>query len=208
MRPSLKILRRTAAAGGALALGLAAFAPTQALASDPDGKGNINTIQSWDGASQVLPFGCPDTTTYGQTITATGTLVKKFTFEVAGLSVGGSMVARGEVYRWDGTKATGKSLAESAPQTISYGDQTFHPLTFKANAKVKKGHQYVLFASIDKDYEACTDSYELGWGSVDGATYAGGSFVYQNNSGDESQWTATAWSNITTLDAAFKATLG
>jgi hypothetical protein len=38
------------------------------------------------------------------------------------------------------------------------------------------------------------------------ASYAGGTFVYQNNSGDKSQWTTTPWNSFG-LDLAFKAYL-
>lgn len=204
---SHSVLRRAAAVAGALTLGLTAYAPTAALASSPDGKGAINTIKSWDGASAVYSFGCPNTTTYGQVITATDRHLKKFTFEFLNQTTG-SMDVRGEVYAWDGTKATGSALYESRPRTIAYDDFDFHAETFNADGvRVKKGQQYVIFASIDKDFEACTDGYVLGWGVVDDSVYTGGTFVFQNNTGDESQWTATSW-NTFGFDLAFKASLG
>jgi len=64
----------------------------------------------------------------------------------------------------------------------------------------------VIFASIDKDFESCTNQYVLGWAAVSGATYTGGAFGSQHNGGDESKWTTAAWSTIG-IDLAFKAHL-
>jgi len=117
------------------------------------------------------------------------------------------MKVRGEVYAWDGSKATGSALYQSAARFVSFSDSLFHFETFKAGGiPVTAGHQYVIFASIDKEYEKCKNNYTLGWAAVDDSVYAGGTFVYQNNSGDESQWTTTPW-NTFGLDLAFKAYL-
>jgi len=169
----------------------------------------INTYQDWNGSDYVFPFGCADTTTYGQLITAPKkNMLKKFSFWWANES-SGSMVVRGEVYAWDGTKATGSALWESKPRHISYSDSSFHEETFKPGAlPLTPGAQYVLFASIAKDYEKCTNDYELIWGIVDDSSYADGTFVYQNNGGDESQWTTVPWTTTygrdTTFIAAFQ----
>jgi len=183
-----------------------AFAIT-ALASTPASA--VSTYKSWDGSQDVTEFGCPDTTTYGQVITVGNkNTLNKFAFSWLYVgSDGGSMVVRGEVYAWDGQKATGSALWESKPRTISFTDAVFHSETFKTGPLPLTPHaQYVLFASIDKDYEQCTNNYILGWGSVDDSVYGKGTFVYQNNAGDESQWTNSAW-NTFGIDLAFKAVL-
>lgn len=42
---------------------------------------NINTYRDWNGTDYVYPFGCADTTTYGQLITAPNSnMLKKFSF--------------------------------------------------------------------------------------------------------------------------------
>jgi hypothetical protein len=167
----------------------------------------ISTYKSWDGSQAVGSFGCPNTTTYGQVITVKKkTMLNKFTFSwINGTT--GSMVVRGEVYAWDGSKATGSALWESSPKTISFQDSAFHSVSFKPGALPLTQHgQYVLFASIDKDFEQCTASYVLNWGSVDDSVYAGGTFVYQNNGGDEGQWTTSAW-NTFGIDLAFNAAM-
>ncbi|HEX3945670.1 MAG TPA: hypothetical protein VHW69_16450 [Rhizomicrobium sp.] len=184
----------------------AVFALT-AMASLPASAKSISTLKSWDGAAYVQPFGCPDTTTYGQVITIPNNLtnLSKFSFEWINLNTG-TMVVRGEVYAWDGTKATGNSLYESKPKKISFSDGVFHKVTFKPSVlPVTPGAQYVIFASTAKDYEKCTNSYQLGWGYIPNDVYSGGSFVYQNNGGDEGQWTTQPWSGFD--DAAFKAAL-
>lgn len=205
---SFSVIRRAATVAGALALGLTALLPGQASATTPAGNASINTYHDWDGSSEVIAFGCPDTTTYGQVITMPGhqTRINKFTFQLSNYSTG-SMVVRGEIYAWDGSEATGSAIFESAPRTIAYQDAAFHAETFNAHGvHVKMGGQYVVFASIDKDYEQCTNDYTLGWGSVDDSTYGGGTFVYQNNSGDESQWTTTPWDTFG-IDLAVKVNL-
>jgi hypothetical protein len=166
----------------------------------------ISTYSSWNGSSEVTDFGCPDTTTYGTVITIPKgkTHLGKFHFSWINLN-SGSMVVRGEVYAWDGTKATGSALYESNPKTISFNDGLFHKVGFKATlVPVTPGQQYVIFASIDKDYEKCTNNYEMGWGYIGSDVYSGGGFVYQNNSGDENQWTATPWNTFGGADIAFK----
>jgi hypothetical protein len=169
---------------------------------------SINTYKSWDGSQYVYAFGCPNTTTYGQVITAPNTAtLNKFSFWWANAVGSGSMVVRGEVYAWDGTKATGSALWESKAKKISYGDSSFHRETFKTGPlPLTPGAQYVLFASLDKDFEKCEGDYTLEWGLVDDSVYPAGTFVYQNNGGDESQWTATSWSTYggdVALKAAF-----
>jgi hypothetical protein len=180
-----------------------------ALGSNPaSAKSTINTTKKWDGNQAIVLFGCPDTTTYGQVITVPADLhsLNKFTFYWINLNVG-KMVVRGEVYAWDGTKATGTALYESQPKRIAFADSAFHAVTFNRGVvPVTPSAQYVLFASIDKDYEQCRHDYQLGWGAVQDKVYSGGTFVYQNNGGDESQWTATPW-NKSGNDLAFKATL-
>src|ERR1043166_9713031 len=126
-----------------------------ALGSSPAAAKGISTYKSWNGSSIIEPFGCPNTTTYGQVITIpkSKTHLGKFTFSWINLNTG-SMVMRGEVYAWDGQKATGSALYESRKRTISFSDGLIHKVTFRANlVPVTPGAQYVLFGSIDKDYE-------------------------------------------------------
>jgi hypothetical protein len=205
---SPSFLRRVAVTASAVAFLSTAFGSTQASASTQGA--TINTFKDWNGSDFVFPFGCANTTTYGQVITvpAGKTLLNRFVFSWEYYSGSGSMVVRGEVYAWDGTKATGASLFESAPRTIAFGNPIFHRVGFTPNGiSVTPGAQYVLFASIDKDFEECTDSYQVAWGTVSDDAYGPGTFVYENNGGDESQWTSPAWTTTYGSDLAFKAFL-
>ena len=115
------------------------------------------------------------------------------------------MVVRGEVYAWDGSKATGSSLYESRPRTIAFTDDSFHKEGFATGGiAVTPRAQYVIFASIDKDYDQCTNGYILAWGAVDDSAYAKGTFVFLNSGGDSNQWTTVSW-HTAGLDTAFKA---
>jgi hypothetical protein len=188
----------------AVAACAAAFA-LPALAATP----TIDTYSGWNKTTAVSSFGCPDTTTFGQVITIPSDLhhLDKFTFWLEAPSAGGGpMVVRAYVYRWDGTNFTVQfgSKYESPPRTISYPDTLFHAETFYPAVTVAPGAQYVMFASIDREYVDCKNSYGLVWGWISGDVYPGGSFVYQNNAGDDLKWT-TGWGGFS--DLAFKAYL-
>jgi hypothetical protein len=170
----------------------------------------INTHKSWDGRSYVEPLGCPGATTFGEVITIPSgkTHLGKFHFWWINYNTG-SMVVRGEVYAWDGSKATGRALYESKPRTISFSDGLSHNVAFKASlVPVTPGAQYVIFASIDKDYEQCTNGYVVGLGYIRSDVYSGGMFVFQRNGGVERRWTHRTWkTNPYPGDLAFTATL-
>jgi hypothetical protein len=174
----------------------------------------LNTYKDWNGTKAVRSFGCPELSTFGQTITIPKgrTILIQFSFWWRNDSSNlGSMVVRGEVYAWDGSKATGTPLWESEPRTISYQDDSFHGEVFETGGvAVTPGAKYVLFASIDKDYQQCMNDYRLDWGVVRGGKYRGGDFVFQDNDGDWQNWTSTPWmkETIIKLDVTFKAKLG
>ncbi len=158
----------------------------------------IDTTPSWDGSNAVSPFGNPNTATYGQTITAPagGATLTDFTFY---MKVPSSCVFRGEVYAWDGTKATGAALWEGAPTTTN--DTAFNPVTFNTGGvALTGGQQYVLFASVSKDPATGSGI----WGFILADAYPGGDFVFMNNGYDPSQWTASTWDGFPGTDLAFK----
>ena len=168
--------------------------------------GALGTKKSWDGVQREPGFGCPNDTTFGQVITIPETkhTLDKFTFWWF-RSTHGSMVVRGEVYAWDGTKASGSSLYESAPRSIAWTNDESHRETFLTGGiAVTPGAQYVIFASIDKDYDQCVGGYILAWGAVDDSVYPGGTFVFLNSGGDSGEWTTQAWQTAG-LDTAFSA---
>lgn len=170
----------------------------------------IDTTPAWDGASEIFAFGTPDTATYGQTITAPmqDTLLKSFTFY---LRVPTSVTFRGYVYAWDGTKAVGPALYESA-DTSTTDATVLQPITFNTDAiPLVAGQQYVLFASISKLYAANPHDTFGSWGYV-GETdaYLEGKFVFHNNSDDFNRLTTETWDGVTWWgpeDLAFTVTL-
>jgi hypothetical protein len=194
-------IRRVGVITAVVGLGLVAFGPTASASSPADitkHKATIDTYTGWPGNSSIYGLGCPNSTVYGTTITVPAKKhhIKKFVFYMNDGGAIGSMVVRGEIYAWNGTMATGANVAETAPVTVDLPDSDWHGITFKfPKNKVKPGSQYVVFASTDKDYEQCSN-YAVSWGGADDGTYPGGTFVYQNNSGDENNWTTQPMNTI------------
>jgi hypothetical protein len=69
---------------------------------------------------------------------------------------------------------------------------------------VTPGAQYVIFASIDKDFDQCIGGYILAWGAVDDSAYPKGTLVFLASGGDSGKWTSQSWGTAG-LDTAFKA---
>ena len=161
---------------------------------------NIDTTPSWNGTDAVGNFGYPDTATYGQTVTApaAGASLTTFTFY---MKLPASCTFQGEVYAWDGAKATGAPLWEG-PATQTLGSGNFEAITFTpGGVALAPSTQYVLFASVSK-----LSGSGLGpWGLTSSDAYPGGAMVYINNGSDPSLWTSTSWSRISARDLAFKA---
>ena len=152
-------------------------------------QGPINTVPSWNGATYVAHFGVPDTATYGQTITvAPGpAVVSSFGFEMGHCNA--TQTFRGEVYAWDGVKATGPGLFESPVTTLPASD-SFQLVLFNTGALTLPPGAYVIFATTSRDQ--LTGS-QCEWGNVLDTAYPEGNYVYQNNGADPSQWTSVAW---------------
>jgi hypothetical protein len=151
----------------------------------------------------ISSFGIPNTQTYGQTLMVPNdgnSVLQSFTFY---LNASPFLAFRGEVYAWDGAKATGPALYESDPVSTS-GSAFAEPATFSTGGLyLTPGAEYVIFASSSKD-----NSGHTGTGSfqIAGDVYGGGNFVSLNNSDDPSKWTTTAWSqSFTPQDLVFKA---
>ncbi len=152
----------------------------------------------------ISSFGRPNTATYGQTVTVpagTQTLTG-FTFRLHELPSG--VLFRGFVYAWDpaAKKAVGPQLYESDMRTPR--GKNVQDVTFDTGAvPVTPGGQYVLFASVSKDFE---DSVEAPgrFRSTKNTAYPDGQFVFLNNGTDEAQWTANAWGTVP-IDLQFRA---
>ena len=207
-----KIVRGAAVGIGVASIALLGF-QAPASASVEVLPPTFDTYTGWGGAEFVQPWGHPNTTTYGQTITvpAGKKKVRQFSFYMAGNTGTGDITYRGAVYGWDGSKATNK-VYETKAKTISVtqGDPTIQEAKIKVpkrKGKVTAGNQYVLFLSVSKDYETTDPGVLSQWAAYFSDALPGGDVVFLNDGGDESQWTTQPWSVFTGFDFAFKATL-
>src|ERR1017187_10864473 len=94
---------------------------------------DTTTMPPWDGETCAQSFGVPNTATYGQTIRIApdSAVISSFGFEIGNCNA--TVTFRGEIYAWDGAKATGPSLFES-PITTQGSSGTFQLVTFKIGA--------------------------------------------------------------------------
>jgi len=167
--------------------------PTAARAASvaPDIRGRA-TIDNWDDWDEGYAYelGCNvDVTTIGQVITVPAGMhtLKKFTFSLQSDRTPGRMVVRGDVYAWNGAMATGDAVAETPPQTIA--TTGWVATRYKVDAAVRPGRQYIIFESVDKDWEVCTS----GFGGYPESSYDGPTVYEQSNAGDETRWTTAGW---------------
>ena len=163
---------------------------------------SVNMVAGWDGSNFISSFGVVNTATYGQTITiVTSSVLNSYAFEIG--MCGAQVTFRGEVYAWDGVKATGSALWEGPAQTLPNGGYVL--VTFYPGITLPPG-QYVIFASTSKDQSGAPSS-ACRYGALPGnGSYSGGQFVYINNGANPALWTTDAWNNISE-DLAFQMVL-
>jgi hypothetical protein len=139
------------------------------------------------------------------TAPAGATNLTSFTFYMEQPSPGTRLTFRGEVYAWMNGEATGSALWESPPVSLT-ATGVFQPITFNPpSIPVTAGAQYVLFATISRDYTSDSRSATLIWGAIGHDVYPGGYFVDENNKNNTSAWTTQQWAAETFNDLAFKA---
>jgi hypothetical protein len=195
-------MKLTRTAFGLLALFLATTSNVSA--------GTINTVPAWNSAGQptIAPFGEGQTSTYGQTFTATsglGLQLDSFSFYLSNVASSNTLFSA-HVAAWDGLKATGPILYSSGNSNIPVGRTGFTPFTFNTGGiNLTDGTQYVAFlttSAIDPNGNTTTSM-----GVVSNPnTYSGGAFVFFNNT-TFAQLTTTTWDNFLGNfgDAAFEA---
>lgn len=169
--------------------GTVAFASTSRADSN-----QIDTTPSWNGSRALSPFGYPNTTTYGQTVTAPAEpmALSSFTFY---MSLPSSLLFRGEVYAWDDTNdvATGSALYESPPMHTD-ASHVMQAVTFDTGGvQLIPGAKYILFATVSKDAAADAQAGSGSWAFVGSDVYPGGGFFFDNDGGNPSEWTAGSW---------------
>lgn len=144
--------------------------------------------------SLVSPFTSPNTTTYGEVITApTDNVLNNFTFYMQGDS-GRQVTFNPEVYAWNGAMATGSALYTGAAMTVT-GDGNFHPVTISTGGTtLTAGNEYVLFFTITAADETSTTG-AFSWGTGQANVAGSDGFVFFNNSGDVSLLTTATWND-------------
>ncbi len=173
-----------------------------AVALPARAQNSIDTVASWNGTTYISSFGVPNTATYGQTVSvpAGASPLNSFSFEIGNCSA--SVTFRGEVYAWDGTRASGSSLFESAPVTLA-ASSSFQLVTFNAGGITLPAGNYILFASTSQDQGGAPSS-ACRWGAVGNNTaYPGGQFCFLNNGTNAGAWTSQSWATIA-MDLAFQ----
>jgi hypothetical protein len=154
----------------------------------------IDTTTGWNGSQSISPFGEGSSATYGQTFTVSigNTILNSFSFYLNDGHSGDpdpiNFVAY--VMAWDGSKATGSILYESAPQTTA-GAAGFELFSFNTGGlALNGGQQYIAFLSTSTQFDGQDDRGSMA--TVNDA-YAGGGFYYFNNGSDFGLLTTSAW---------------
>ena len=161
---------------------------------------DTTTIPPWDGGTFAAYFGVPNTATYGQTINVApgSSVISSFGFEIGNCNA--TVTFRGEIYAWDGAKATGPSLFEG-PATTQGASDSFHLVTFNTGALTLPPGNYVIFATTSRDQVTAS---QCEWGELSDTTaYPAGNHVFLNNGANTSQWTSVAWGSEP-FDLAFQ----
>ena len=170
----------------------------------------IDTTAEWDRKWGLGQFGRIGFATIGQELTGPDepSALTRFVFYLGSSTESGLVDLRGELYRWNGDRAIGRSIWESDTRTVELRqDQpSFQPLSFAVDgARLKSGQRYVLFISISKDYASCDpDVGGLVGLSTGDDPYGGGTTVALDNKSRPKSWKQQAWRSFA-YDLAFKA---
>ena len=146
-------------------------------------------VPAWNGSEFIQPFGLPLTAVYGQTfiIPNGDRVLSSFTFQV---KIDPAAKFRGQVFAWDGNKATGPALYTS-PAVQTTDGAVFQPITFATNnLPVTAGSTYVLLIDSLLDTQSGQYSGTVGFTNADSLT--SGLFVFFNAS-NESQVNTQTW---------------
>ena len=160
---------------------------------------SIDTISQWNGTTSISMFGSgtsgtnSGTSTYGQSITigANANPLNSYSFEMN--CTAGTVTLRGEVYAWDGTKASGAALFEGSPQTVT-GGGGFQVVTVNVGGLTLPAGSYVLFVTTTKDMTTPGPGCTFGILPTNSAIL-GGMFVYLNDY-NSALWTTATWGAI------------
>lgn len=138
----------------------------------------------------ISPFGSPNTATYGQTFTVgSDHFLNSFSLFLNGRQGGSTLDLRGYIASWDGSKAS-SILYTSTTQImgVSGAGQEFAFNTGALDLQI--GSKYVAFLSVSQLAAQAGSTFTM---QGTGNNYAGGDFVYYNNSTNFSSLTTNNW---------------
>lgn len=172
----------------------------------------INTAPSWDGSTSISPWGVPDTSTYGQTFTVTGSdnVLQSFSFQIAQTSTPIPFAAY--VAEWAGGlngNIVGSLLYNSGEKLFSNVSSGFQQLIINTGGiQLNTSSKYVAFLSTS-GFQAGNLGSTTSFGNVfDGQDYADGEFVFYNTGDDFAPLLNSNWETFADFgDLAFQANL-
>lgn len=94
-------------------------------------------------SGNIIYFGAPDTTSYGEAFTAPGGVLKDFTYQFQSGSTGYAQLV---ISAWDGSKAVGPALYSSAPINYAGGSQNIGASNI--NLALTNGTNYIAYLTV------------------------------------------------------------
>ena len=167
----------------------------------------IDTTVNGNGGD-IWPFGNPDTATYGQTFVVGGDdVLKGFSLYLGG-NVAEPFNFKGYIYAWNGSRADGAQLYESAVREYAGGNAPLEFAFDTGNLQLTSGSKYVAFLSTSGLQDGVSSTATMPRANG-GDLLPGGDFVYFNNGNDFSRLTTSSWdcSGCGFGDVWFKASL-
>ena len=171
----------------------------------------IDTTPGWDGINSIGFFGEPNFATWGQTFTtnATDTILDNFTFWLDDALNFDFVDFAAYVMAWDGSKATGSVLFQSAPlsTTNNGGQDGMEQFTLNTGGVgLAPNQQYVAFFSASNFFDSAEGAASMGFLGIN--VYAGGGFVFAGNGSNFSLLTQNnVWNTSFHEDVAFVVSL-
>jgi hypothetical protein len=176
--------------------------PVLAVSPLPAAAVLIDTTVTDNGG--ILAFGDPNTATFGQlfTVSGTATVLDSFSLYLRGRVDGtGTLDLRGYIAGWNGSLATNLLYASSI-QTMN-ADGTLEEFNFAPAINLVSGETYVAFLSLSEiPYDqsgGSSNAFRMPFG---GDSIPGG-FVFQNNGHDFDSLFDTAWTQNFLADPFF-----
>ncbi len=163
----------------------------------------VETYSFWDGRSYVIPFGEPDTATYGQVFMVPNnedTALSNFSFWVESDNNNPIIDFKPYVYEWDGHKITGSALFEGPVMSTTNASGYQEILVNTGNVNLMPGQKYVAFFSASGLFGDGKDGRAT-FGAIYQSVYPYGEFVFFNNGNDfaklySSNWNCWSWDDL------------